>query len=949
MYSKYFLPVIMAWAGAIGASAAILTGSVADSTGEPLPEASIRLLSARDSSYVTGMAADDSGRFMFSGVKKGGYILQASYIGYGSVYRNLRVTSAADTVKVGRMQLSESSVVLREATAIGVATPIKVMDDTIQYSASTYKTPPNAVVEDLLKRLPGVEVGTDGGITAQGQKVTKILVDGKEFFSDDPAVASKNLPVNMVENAQVITRKSDRARLTGVDDGVDETVINLTVKKGMKNGWFGTGEAGYGTDDRYKAAFVVNRFFNDNQFTLLGNFNNCNDAGFSDGNGSRFRRFGGTNGINTTNSVGFNFNVGRGDTIKVGGNVMYANSDRDNRSRTHRINLLQGSSNSTEDAESNSRDKGHNVRGDFRVIWKPDSFNTLEVRPNFSVNINDSEQRSYSQNFSGDDFISQARNINFSDGKSYDFGARVIYSHRFSKRRGRSFSVSANYSMSNTRENERNWSRNAFWMLDSLYEDYQIIDNHTWNNTVSGRLSWTEPIGNPRSGNFAEISYFMQYKWNNADKNVTHDPVSMDEIPYQDWKEAIWQDWEMSNRLSGLGDLQYDPYNSNSFRNNYLSQSIRVGYRKVHAKYNLNAGLSLNPSMSRSVNLTNPDKNIPTRNVLNYAPYLRFRYKFSKNTTANADYFGRSSQPSMSQLQPVVDTSDPMNIVVGNPGLAPSFNHRLRLRFQTFDPDCQQSIMVMGHASYTQDDIVSNVVYDRETGARQTRYANVDGNWEAALMNMFSRPLRNKAFTINNFLRLSYRNQVGYVDGLHNRSGNFSLSESFGIAFRPKDLELELRPRYTLSNITNAIQSGQNRTTHSYGGSLNATYYTPFGLVLATDLNYSANTGYSDGYDSDQWMWNASISYMFLRNKNATVALKGYDLLQQRKSIWRTETAQAITDSQYNTLTRYFMLTFTYKFTTFGGGGENNPSVDTDFMRRGPRGGGPGGHGGRRF
>ena len=567
MYSKYFLPVIMAWAGAIGASAAILTGSVADSTGEPLPEASIRLLSARDSSYVTGMAADDSGRFMFSGVKKGGYILQASYIGYGSVYRNLRVTSAADTVKVGRMQLSESSVVLREATAIGVATPIKVMDDTIQYSASTYKTPPNAVVEDLLKRLPGVEVGTDGGITAQGQKVTKILVDGKEFFSDDPAVASKNLPVNMVENAQVITRKSDLARLTGVDDGEDETVINLTVKKGMKNGWFGTGEAGYGTDDRYKAAFVVNRFFNDNQFTLLGNFNNCNDAGFSDGNGSRFRRFGGTNGINTTNSIGFNFNVGRGDTIKVGGNVMYANSDRDNRSRTHRINLLQGSSNSTEDAESNSRDKGHNVRGDFRVIWKPDSFNTLEVRPNFSVNINDSEQRSYSQNFSGDDFISQARNINFSDGKSYDFGARVIYSHRFSKRRGRSFSVSANYSMSNTRENERNWSRNAFWMLDSLYEDYQIIDNHTWNNTVSGRLSWTEPIGNPRNGNFAEISYFMQYKWNNADKNVTHDPVSMDEIPYQDWKEAIWQDWEMSNRLSGLGDLQYDPYKSNSLSN----------------------------------------------------------------------------------------------------------------------------------------------------------------------------------------------------------------------------------------------------------------------------------------------------------------------------------------------------------------------------------------------
>lgn len=941
--------MIIAVAGAVTASAAVVTGRLTDAaSGEPLADGSVRLLAAGDSAYVTGVAADEAGRFRLTGVKKGSYIVQASYIGYSPIYRNITVSAPTDTVRLRRLALSESSVMLREATAIGVATPIKVMEDTIQYNASTYKTPPNAVVEDLLKRLPGVEVGTDGGITAQGQKVTKILVDGKEFFSDDPAVASKNLPVSMVENAQVITRKSDLARLTGVDDGEDETVINLTVKKNMKNGWFGTAEAGYGTDDRYKATFVANRFYNGNQFTLLGNFNNCNDAGFSDGNGSRFRRFGGVNGINTTNSLGFNFNVGRGDTIRVGGNVLWSNSRRNNEQSYHRVNLLQGRGNTTDDNESQSVDRGNNVRGDFRLIWKPDSFNTLEVRPNFSLNYNDSEQQSYGQSYSAtNERISQSRNIGSSDGHNWELGARVIYNHNFAARRGRSFSVSANYNGSNTRENELSWSRNAFWMLDSVYEDFQHVDNHSWSNSAGGRLSWTEPLGNPRRGNYLEFSYMVSYRWNNADKIVTHEPLSFNHIePEWGWQDAVWRDWDMTRRFSGWNELTYDPENSNSFRNDYFSQSIRAGYKKVNAKYTLNAGMSLNPSMSRSTNLTNPDKTIPTRWVWNYAPFLRLRYKFSKSTTANADYFGRSEQPTLTQLQPVTDSSDPMNVIVGNPGLNPSFTHRLRLRFQTFDSDRQQSVMIMGGATMVQNEIVSNTYLNHLTGARETHYANVNGNWNADLMNMFSRPLHNKAFSVNNFVRLAYQNRIGFVDGVRNRSGNFSLTESFSLAFRPDNVELELRPRYTLSTTSNTIATTANNTVHTYGASLNASYYTPFGLVIASDLNYSNSSGYSSGYDAEQWMWNASLSYMFLRGKNATIALKGYDLLQQRKNISRTETAQYLQDSRYNTLTRYFMLTFTYKFSTFGG---KIPQVSgDDFMRGpgGPRGGGPGGPGG---
>lgn len=273
-----------------------ISGVVTDNYSEPLPGATVRVLATADSAFVKGGITDADGKYTIAGVNSGNYILEATYVGYDRATRNVRVSAA--NLRTDTLRLGEGSVMLKETTVIGVKTPIKVMQDTIEYNADTYKTQPNAVVEDLLKRLPGVEVDTDGKITANGKEVTKILIDGKEFFSDDPKVASKNLPVDMIDKLQVVDRKSDLARLTGVDDGEDETVINLTVKKGMQNGWFGTVEAGYGTDDRYKATFNVNRFWNGNQITFIGNANNTNELGFTDGNGSRFRRFGGDRGIN---------------------------------------------------------------------------------------------------------------------------------------------------------------------------------------------------------------------------------------------------------------------------------------------------------------------------------------------------------------------------------------------------------------------------------------------------------------------------------------------------------------------------------------------------------------------------------------------------------------------------------------------------------------------------
>lgn len=353
---------------------------------------------------------------------------------------------------------------------------------------------------------------------------------------------------------------------------------------------------------------------------------------------------------------------------------------------------------------------------------------------------------------------------------------------------------------------------------------------------------------------------------------------------------------------------------------------------------NIDVGLSAVPQMSRSINLTNSKKTIPTRWVWNFAPYMRYRYKPNKTTSFGADYMGRSSQPTMAQLQPVADMSDPLRIIIGNPNLKPSFSHFIGLRFNNFNTEAQRSIMAMGHIQITQNSVASRSAYDPNTGGSTTTYENVNGSWNAFLMNMISMPLRNKAFVFSNRLHVRYMQSVGFNNNERNRSGDLSLSIFPSLAWRPANAELEIRPNYAFRHVTSSLQLSGQRNVHTYGGTFNATYYTPFGIVLNTDLNYSETSGYSAGYDTRQWMWNASISYQFLRNKAATISLRAYDLLQQKSNISRLVTATAISDNLYNSLTRYFMISFAYKFNTFGNG---NQPTDRNARRFGP-----GGHGG---
>jgi hypothetical protein len=898
-----------------------------------LMQATVRLLKAnKDSTFVKGTTTDMNGVFNLKGIKPGKYLLRCSYLGYNELIKHVTVGDDGRDINMGIIKMDPNTVMLKETVVVGVKSPITVKEDTIEFNADTYKTQANAVVEDLLKRLPGVEVGSDGKITANGKEVKKILIDGKEFFSDDPTVASKNIPAEMINKLQVIDRKSDLARLTGVDDGDDETVINLTVKKGMNNGWFGTVNAGYGTDERYAGNVMINHFRDGNQLTILGGGNNVNNLGFGDGASGRFQRFGGDRGVTTSQYAGINFNIGskEDDHFRVGGDIMYSHSDRDTRTRTARQYLLQDST-SYENSSTAARDKGHNLRGDFRIKWEVDSNNTIDFRPNFSFNFNKSERADTSSLFAGDaarTAVNRSLSNYFNDGKSYEWGARLIYNHKVASHPGRSQSLMLNYTYSNVHEDGDTYTDNTYYLVP---DQSQLIDqtanNRRKTHSVTGRVSWTEPIGDVKNARFLEFSYRGNYRYTTSDKMV-----------YDNEREGIWPGGTVTGQ-------EWNERLSNSFRNTFYNQEFSVGFRQVRKAYNLNVGISVNSAMSKSKDLINSARDIAERWAWSVAPYARFRYKFTDTRNMNVFYRMRAQQPSISQLQPVADESNPKNIIIGNPELKPTFSHNINVRFGDFAQGAQRSIMAMANVEFAQNSIVSTVTTDELTGARTTSYTNVGGVWSAMAMNMLSFPFGSRKtwyFTSHLFGRYGVTKSV--TDGIENRSNTLSINYSPGLAFRTGEFDLELRPTYGFQNTTSSALKATTRNIHTWGGMFNGTYSAPFGLVISTDLRYSTTSGYSAGYNSDQWIWNGSLAYQFLRDKQAAVTLSVYDILGQRKNIYRNVTGDYIEDVNYNSLGRYGMVTFTYRFNTFKKGEQPK---DRNADRWGPGGFGPGGPGGR--
>ena len=886
--------------------AASIKGRILDSSNDPLAGAVI-ILSGNEGSKPAAMA-DAEGNFSFDKLNKGRYELEITFLGMDTVYRTVSIESADTTVDLGIIKARELGTTLQETVVTAVKTPVVTKQDTIEFNAGSFRTTPNASVEDLLKKLPGVEVGSDGSITSGGKTISKILVDGKEFFSDDPKMASKNLPSDMVDKVQVVDRKSDLARLTGVDDGEDETVINLTVKKDRQNGWFGNVSAAGGTDKRYNGSFVVNRFQNGNQFTLLGGLNNVNDMGFTDRGAGRFMSMGGEGGILTSRRLGFNFNVGKEERFRVGGNIMYSYSDRDSRSKSDTQYLFPDSTSFLSQGAA-SRDKGHNLFADLRMQWKIDDNNTLDFRPRFSFNSRKAESSDSSFLHAGDAIrtpVNRSENRLTNSGNSWETSGTLIYTHAFASKPGRSLSVQFNYSLSSTVQRSASMSEIIYYLTrDDDEELYRFIDSKQWSNTFGGRITWTEPLGDSKKGNYLSFAYRMSYKKNNADKYTYNiDPDLFGLMP--DFPESAPE------------GAEEDPSLSNRFRNSFLSQELQIGYKKVSRKLNLEAGLVFSPSQSESHDMIDSRRDIPTRYVWNVAPFARLRWRFNSSRSLSANYRARTSEASMSALQPVADVSNPLHITVGNPSLKPTFTQSLRLHFNDFNASSQQSVFAVLSASYALNSVVNRTTTDPLSGVRTTTYSNADGNYSIMGMAMISRPIAKKRWRMSAHLAARYANNPGYINGDFNRSGNLSLNPRVGITFSNDVFQMTVNPSYSFGLATNSLAYQKDRMTHTYGFTADATLTLPFGLTVSSDLDFSTASGYSSGFNTTQWLWNAEIAYSMLRDKSLTLSVSARDILQQRKNINRSVSANQISDSETNDLSRYIMIGLTWKFNSFG-------------------------------
>ena len=880
-----------------------ISGKIYDAeTNEPIPAVTIRILAQNDSTLITGDTSARDGSFSIP-VSIGKYIAQFSFMGYSNNFLDIELTKENPSLRLDSIKLNESSFLLDEAVITAQSLEIVVRGDTLEYNASAYNVAEMAVVEDLLKQMPGVEIDASGTIKVQGKEIKRIFVDGKEFFSDDPKVASKNLPAKMIDKLQVLDKKTETELTTGFDDGEEEMIINLTVKPNMKRGTFGNIAGGYGSNDRYEANALINHMRNEDQYTFIGGINNTNNAG-----GGRSGR-GGGGGVSTSRNGGVNFNKQFSKELQLGGNTNYSSGKNYITSKTYTQNYLkQGDTFEEETSTTNSL--YDNISLGFNMEWRPDSLTSIIFRPNISRSTNESENiGEFSTMRESGDTINYGNSHNISSGNSNNWNGDIEINRRF-KKRGRSMSIrlradgnTSNSLASNLSNTYYNGSRE-----DDLL-DQRITDTNK-SSGFNGSASYVEPIGE---------SYFLQFSYNYRTNSSISD------------KDTRTQD---ENGDYVILDKLYSRLNENESTN----QNFGINLRTRKEKYDYTIGFSVYPSSSnRTTYIGDSLISDITQNVTNYSPTGHFNYRWSRQQNLRINYNGSTNQPSVNQISPVVDVSNPLNITYGNPNLNPSFNHRVNLRYQHSIPEHNRFYMVNGNFNYTSNAIVSSRFTDPETGRRENTYMNVDGNWNGSMQFTTTQPLKNKKFSISTTTNANYGVNNGFSNNEENINRQLNLSENLSLNYISDKVVFSIRGNVSYNKVKNSLEGQEDREYMNYGTSATSTIYLPYDINIQSDIRYSTNSGYADGFKQNEALWNASIEKQVLKQKNGIVRIRVFDILQQRSNINRSVTSNYIRDTTTNTLTSYFIASFVYRFNAFSGGGSSQ-----DMNRRGSsRGRGP--------
>lgn len=895
-----------------------ISGTVIDQkSGEAIIQGSVQLLAPKDSLQISGTTTNLNGQFKLN-VKPGKYILAISYLGYQK--KHININASQQDLALGKITLNEDGILLAEAVVTAKAAEIAVKGDTLEYNADSYKVQPSAVVEDILKKMPGAEVDADGKITINGKEVKKILVDGKEFFSTDPKVASKNLPASMVDKLQVLDQKSDMAQMTGFDDGQEETVINLTVKKGMKQGLFGNLSAGIGNKNRYGISGMANYMHNNNQFTIIGGSNNSNNQGFSDNAGNSFRgmhgrgmSFGGRNGITKSGNGGFNFSMTPSKKLKWGGNVAYGHNNTDLKTSTYTERYKEDPSlNEYTSEKGNGTNKSDNFSTNLRFEWTPDSLTKVIFTPSMQYGKNKNLQSTdYLTTFANPaDSINWGYRNDFNDGHTSSANAGLDISRRLGKK-GRTLSFSFSGGFSNLDNDGSNFSQTTYRreIVDSLVMKDQRFHQKNKNYNWRAYISYVEPLGR---NNFLQFNYSIRRNDSESDKKAFLNNGS-DEY------------------------LVVDTTSTKKLENNFLNQEIGINFKSVRQKYNYTIGFAVQPSRSESwTTVPNMDAQKVSNNVVNFSPVAQFNYLWDKRHNLRLDYSGSTTQPTTTQLSAVRDESDPINITVGNPDLKPAFNNNLRIRYHNFNPEKASVLMLFGGVGFTTNAIVSKSK-SLSGGRTESTYDNVNGNWNANLRMIINRPLRNKKFSVSSMTFGNYQADNGFIDGMKNKANIINLNESAGLQYRSDLFDASLRGNFGYSNTNNSLPNQQGRNIYNYGGLFSTSWYLPYDFSIDTDITYSANSGASTGFQKNEWLWNASLSKQIFKAKNGIIKFNIYDILKQQTNISQSQTSYMYRENRTNSLSRFFMFSFIYKFQIFKGGAKANDMQGMRGIRGGHR------------
>ena len=905
-------------------------GTVYDSsTLKTLPGASVQLNDSTGK-MVTGRQTSDNGQYLLPGIPLGKYTVKISYMGYKTQTFTLTLTGKGGNKKVQDILLKEEATLMEEAVVVGQAPEMVVKEDTTVYNASAFSLPPGSMVEELIKKLPGVVVDDDGKITHNGKEVKQILVDGKEFFARDGQMVMKNLPADIVDKVKAYEKKSDLARITGIDDGEEQTVLDLEIKKDMRRGWFGSAEGGYGLpEDRYSGRLMVNRFKDQQKMSLVGN------AGNTSGNG-----------LSANQSVAGSLNL-ENDKVELNGGLTGRFSQSQSASWSNSQNFENRNA-AYSNRSSSNQGNNKSFATNWRIEWKPDTMTNIMIRPEFSLGDSWSQSRSMSATFNDNPYdytsdplasfddiarvikVNRNQNGSFNDNDNISGSLSLQVNRRFNKP-GRNITLNVNGGLNKNGGESSSYSQIDYYQIlaltgdDSTYHKIQYNDNTTKSKNISARLSYSEPIG---VGHYLQFSYQFSYRFSDRDRDVSSifDPhVAQYGYSIEDYRGHQ----EQATR---------DTAQCNYVTNNNYNHDIRVQYRFTGTKWRFNVGVNLQPQRNE-VNYTKGFKHYEVgRNVYNWSPTLNLRYRFSKQEQFQARYSGQSSQPSITDLIPdTLNNANPLAISLGNPELLPSFTHNASIDYNKSITEYQRSYNASAQVRWTQNSVANKTQYNDVTGGRVTQPVNINGNWNANAHFNFNTAFTDQRFRVNNGLSYSHTNSVGYVyhtvetdDGqggtknvgvtVKNRVRGDNVSDNLRFTFRHDWLELNAHGNIYYNRSRATQTSASNLDTWGYGyGASTVMNFSDIGLSFSTDINMRSRRGYADAaMNTNQLIWNAQISYSFLKQRNAILRLRWNDILDQRDMISRNISATSRTDSDSDRISSYGMLTFIYRFNAFG-------------------------------